>query len=155
MVHNHLFTSYFPRNQENQPPKTEHSSPHYASSHTSAQTTAFLSTQNIDLMHHPPYSPEMAPNDFLLFPYAKNKMRGKRFSTYEEQRRTVNSEWYCTLLNNIFHLCNVISNYNIRTNFSQCTVILQFTSELVPKKGGVKRNDVNRIPYSSYKVVCF
>ncbi len=55
-----------------------------ASSHTSAQTTAFLSTQNIELMGHPPYSPDLAPNDFFLFPYVKNKLRGQRFSTPEE-----------------------------------------------------------------------
>ena len=51
-----------------------------ACSHTSSQTTAFLSTQNIDLMSHPPYVPDLAPNDFFLFPYVKNKMRSQRFS---------------------------------------------------------------------------
>ena len=55
-----------------------------ASSHTLAQTSAFLSTQNIDLMSHPPYGPGLAPNDFFLFQYIKNKMRGQRFSTPEE-----------------------------------------------------------------------
>ena len=55
-----------------------------ASSHTLAQTTAFLSTQKIDLMSHPPYCPDLAPNDFFLFPYVKSKMRGQRFSTSEE-----------------------------------------------------------------------
>ena len=54
------------------------------SSHTSAQTTAFLSTQNIDLMSHPPFSFDLAPNDFFLFPYVKNKMGGQGFSTPEE-----------------------------------------------------------------------
>ena len=39
---------------------------HNASSHTSAQTTAFLSTQNIDLMNHMPYSLDLGPNDFFL-----------------------------------------------------------------------------------------
>ena len=57
--------------------------PDNASSHTSAQTTAFLSTQNIDLISHPPYSSDLAPNDFFLFPYVKNKMRGQRLSTPE------------------------------------------------------------------------
>ena len=56
-----------------------------ANSHTSAQTTAFLSTQNIDLMTHPPYRPDLAPNDFCLFPYVKNKMRGQRFSIPQEE----------------------------------------------------------------------
>jgi histone-lysine N-methyltransferase SETMAR len=59
---------------------------HYdnASSHTSAQTTAYLCTQHIELMGHPPYSPDLAPNDFFLFPHIKNKLRGQRFSTPEE-----------------------------------------------------------------------
>ena len=34
----------------------------------SCQTTAFLNIQNIDLMSHPSYSPDLAPNDFFLFP---------------------------------------------------------------------------------------
>ena len=38
------------------------------SSHTSTEITAFLSTQNIDLMSHPPYSPDLALSDFFLFP---------------------------------------------------------------------------------------
>ena len=55
-----------------------------ASSHASTQTTAFLNTQNIDLMSHSQYSPDLAPNDFFLFPYVKKKMRGQRLSTPEE-----------------------------------------------------------------------
>ena len=31
-----------------------------------------------------PYSSDLAPNDFFLFPYVKNKMRGQSFSTTEE-----------------------------------------------------------------------
>ena len=45
---------------------------------------AFLSTQTIDLMSHPPYSPHLAPNDIFFSPYVKNKIRGQRFSTPEE-----------------------------------------------------------------------
>ena len=42
-----------------------------ASSHTSAQIAPFLSTRNIDLMSHPPYSPVLAPNDFFFIPVVK------------------------------------------------------------------------------------
>ena len=45
---------------------------------------AFLSTQNLDLISHPPCSPDLASNDFFLFPYVKNKMRGQRFATPAE-----------------------------------------------------------------------
>ena len=55
-----------------------------ASSHTSRQTIAYLTGQNVELMGHPPYSPDLASNDFFLFPYVKNKLRGQRFSTPEE-----------------------------------------------------------------------
>lgn len=55
-----------------------------ASSHTSGKTIAYLSTENVELMGHPPYSPDLAPNDFFLFPHIKNKLRGQRFLTPEE-----------------------------------------------------------------------
>ena len=43
-----------------------------------------MSTQNIDLRSPPPYSTDLAPNDFFLYAYVKNKVRGQRFSTPEE-----------------------------------------------------------------------
>ncbi|XP_025163255.1 histone-lysine N-methyltransferase SETMAR-like [Harpegnathos saltator] len=55
-----------------------------ASSHTLAQTRDFLKTEKVELMGHPPYSPDLAPNDFFLFLQIKNKLRGHRFSTPEE-----------------------------------------------------------------------
>lgn len=55
-----------------------------ASSHTSANTNAYLMGENIEFMGHPPYSPDLAPNDFFLFPTIKKKMHGKLFSTPEE-----------------------------------------------------------------------
>ena len=55
-----------------------------ANSHTSAQTRDILSTQNVDLMSHPQYSLDLAPNNYFLFPNIKNKLRGQRFSTPDE-----------------------------------------------------------------------
>ena len=45
---------------------------HYgnASSHIGS---AFLTGQNVELMGHPPYSPDLAPNEFFLFPHIKKK----------------------------------------------------------------------------------
>jgi hypothetical protein len=36
------------------------------------------------LIPHPPYSPDMAPCDFFLFPKLKLKLKGRRFGTIEE-----------------------------------------------------------------------
>jgi hypothetical protein len=33
---------------------------------------------------HPPYSPDLAPCDFFLFPKMKLKLKGHRFDTIEE-----------------------------------------------------------------------
>lgn len=55
-----------------------------ASSHTAGQTLEYLKRQNVELMTHCPYSPDLSPNDFYLFPYVKRKMRGVRFSSPEE-----------------------------------------------------------------------
>jgi hypothetical protein len=33
---------------------------------------------------HPPYSPDLAPCDFFLFPKIKLKLKGRRFDTVEE-----------------------------------------------------------------------
>lgn len=52
------------RNQEKQPSKTDLYN--NVSSHISAQTIAFLSIQNMDLMIHALYSPGLAADDFLI-----------------------------------------------------------------------------------------
>jgi hypothetical protein len=36
------------------------------------------------VMPHPPYSPDLAPCDFFLFPKLKMKLKGRRFQTLEE-----------------------------------------------------------------------
>ena len=40
--------------------------------------------ENIELMAHPTYSSDLAPNEFFLFPHIKNKLRGQRFLMPEE-----------------------------------------------------------------------
>ena len=38
-------------------------------------------------MPHSPYSPNLAPNDFFLFPWMKKVLRGKHFSQAEEMKQ--------------------------------------------------------------------
>jgi len=52
-----------------------------ASSHTAKRTIDYLKEKNLESMSHPPYSPDLAPCDFYLFPQIKNKLRGQRFSS--------------------------------------------------------------------------
>lgn len=54
-----------------------------ASAPTAHQTLAYLKNENVELMTHPSYSPDLAPNEFILFPKIKKKLRGQRFPSPE------------------------------------------------------------------------
>jgi histone-lysine N-methyltransferase SETMAR len=54
-----------------------------APAHTAIRTTEFLSEKSVRLLHHPPYSPDLAPADFFLFGYVKEKLRGHDFESPE------------------------------------------------------------------------
>jgi len=43
-------------------------------------------------MHHRPYSPDLAPSDYHLFPDLKKCLRGLRFSTDDELKYAL-EEW--------------------------------------------------------------
>jgi histone-lysine N-methyltransferase SETMAR len=42
-----------------------------------------------ELLEHPPYSPDLAPSDFCLFPKLKLFLTGQRFSSNQEATATV------------------------------------------------------------------
>lgn len=52
--------------------------------HVSRQTTALLDEFGWKLLDHAPYSPDLAPSDFHLFPKLKQHLGRQRFSTDEE-----------------------------------------------------------------------
>ncbi|KAG5346224.1 SETMR methyltransferase, partial [Acromyrmex charruanus] len=57
---------------------------HNASAHSSAVATAKLIELLYELLPHPPYSPDLAPCDFFLFPNLKKWLDGKKFTSNEE-----------------------------------------------------------------------
>ena len=54
-----------------------------ASAHTAARTLDTLADNDIQLLTHPPSSPDLAPCDFFLFPRMKNEIRGVTFDSPE------------------------------------------------------------------------
>ena len=53
--------------------------------HTFRQTQALLRKQfHWDIFEHPPYNPDLAPSDFLLFSKMKDHLAGKRFANDED-----------------------------------------------------------------------
>lgn len=55
-----------------------------ASPHTSAPTTKKLKEWSITTLEHPPYSPDLAPCDFALFPKLKSQIRGVNFASLDD-----------------------------------------------------------------------
>jgi histone-lysine N-methyltransferase SETMAR len=45
--------------------------------------TSFLTKNNMTVVLHPPYSSDLVPCDFSLFPQLKIKLKGRHFDTIE------------------------------------------------------------------------
>jgi transposase len=52
----------------------------------SLKTTEFVTNNNMVIVPYPPYSPDLAPCDFALFPKLKVKLNG-RFETVSDIQR--------------------------------------------------------------------
>jgi len=55
-----------------------------APSHNAAIVKKFMAKRNVAVLHHPPYSPDLAPADYYLFPKLKFSLTGRHFQTVEE-----------------------------------------------------------------------
>ena len=64
----------------------------------------FLVKKNIPVLPHPPYSPDLAPCDFYLFPKLKSKLKGHHFGTMGNIQKIVTNELN-TLMENDFQYC--------------------------------------------------
>lgn len=55
-----------------------------APAHKSVVAMAAVRDCGFELVDHPPYSPDLAPSDFFLFPNMKKHLAGKRYQTDDE-----------------------------------------------------------------------
>jgi len=60
-----------------------------APAHTALSVQQFLAKKknNMMVIPHPPYSPDLVPCDFFLFPRIKCQMKGKRFTDVSEVKK--------------------------------------------------------------------
>ena len=58
-----------------------------APSHTMLSVQQFLTKNSMNPVPHPPYSPDLALSNFLLFPWMKNIFTGKHFADVEEAKQ--------------------------------------------------------------------
>ena len=57
--------------------------------HNSILVTDYLTKMGINTVPQPPYSPDLAPCDFCLFPKLIEKLRGSHYETIEEIEEAV------------------------------------------------------------------
>ena len=60
-----------------------------ARSHTAAVVTDLLCIWQWEILEHPPYSPDMSPCDYNLFPKVKEPLRGTWYNTRDELIRAI------------------------------------------------------------------
>ncbi len=63
-----------------------------ASPHTALDTRKFLIQCGMKVIEHPPYSPDLAPSDFWLYPRLKKPLRGKRYENLHSLKEAVCKE---------------------------------------------------------------
>ena len=68
-----------------------------APAHLSFLARNFLVKNETTVAPQPPYSPDMAPADFLLFPKLKSTLKGRRFDTSDEIQKNSTKELFAIL----------------------------------------------------------
>jgi hypothetical protein len=53
----------------------------------SLKTAQSVTNNNMVIIHHPSYSPDLAPCNFALFPKLKTKLKGRHFETVSDIQR--------------------------------------------------------------------
>jgi hypothetical protein len=63
-----------------------------APSHSTLVVQIFLAKHGVVEISLPPYSPDLVPADFCLFPTARTAFKGKRFQDVEDVKKNVKAE---------------------------------------------------------------
>lgn len=58
-----------------------------APAHNALSVKRYLAARGTPVLEHAPYSPDLAPCDFFLFPKIKSALKGTRFESMEEVKR--------------------------------------------------------------------
>ena len=89
-----------------------------ASSHTSRLARSAVHHCGFEELPHPPYSPDLAPSDFHLFPKLKEHLRGNRYADNEELKTAVSQ--YLTGLPEEFFSQGI---GKLKTRYEKCIAI--------------------------------
>ncbi|RUS78489.1 hypothetical protein EGW08_013736 [Elysia chlorotica] len=90
-----------------------------APAHRARQAVETADQCNYEILPHPPYSPDLAPSDFCLFPNLKKSIKGRRFEDIEGAISAV-EEWF-QAQNDTFYSQGLLK---VKDRWQKCTVCL-------------------------------
>ena len=93
-----------------------------APAHTSAIVTAFLKKEKVSVLPHPPYSPDLAPCDFFLFPKLKVFLAGRKYQSRQALGSAVH-QYLITVPSNSFRTSLVYRRDFVMVNKVDYSVI--------------------------------
>jgi [histone H3]-lysine36 N-dimethyltransferase SETMAR len=93
--------------------------------HITADVQAAVRSCNAELLEHPPYSPDLAPCDFWLFPKMKEHLRGRHFMDVEEIKRAATAAQRIVIHGGLLHV--------FRTWEKRCCKCLELNGGYVEK----------------------
>jgi len=64
---------------------------HNVPSHNATIVKQFLGQRKVIVLDHPPYSPDLAPADYFLFPEVKSHLKGRLFGSISDIQKAVTS----------------------------------------------------------------
>jgi histone-lysine N-methyltransferase SETMAR len=89
--------------------------------HTATSVVDFLAAKGVKMIPHPPYSPDLAPGDFFLFPRVKSELAGQTLTqesfknSWEEVVWTIPKDDFAAAFRRWMELCEkciqIGSNY--------------------------------------------
>jgi histone-lysine N-methyltransferase SETMAR len=80
--------------------------------HTAAVVQAWIAANNVQVLEHPPYSPDLAPADFFLFRRVKEELAGKRLTpetlkkTWDGVTRSIGVDEFAAAFRRWLDRCN-------------------------------------------------
>ncbi len=60
-----------------------------ATPHTATITLALIGSSGVNMIAQQPYSPDLVPSDYFLFPHLKSHLRGRQFPTVRAMEEEV------------------------------------------------------------------
>ncbi|CAK9801815.1 Histone-lysine N-methyltransferase SETMAR [Anthophora quadrimaculata] len=78
-----------------------------------------MTKHHIFLPQHPPYSPDLAPCDYFLFPKLHLAMKGNRFTSIEDIQRSTTSNL------NIIPISDIKKSFNALLERANCCISVE------------------------------